>query len=259
MADGIYWLTESRIDGKPIVLVLRGAEAARKERDAGANSKTGAMVQSYILRADIEPQEAARIGEDYSVCGDCVHRPHLVKAGNGEAPCYVKLFHGPRVVWEAYRRGAYARAYSVDALRAYCAGLPVRMGTYGDPGALHTATWRALLAGATSRTGYTHRWRDTGAGLRGLAMASVDSIGERDEASALGWGTFRVATDRAEAAQRVRGEAQCPASAEAGQRVTCRTCPLKCDGATGGRVIIDHGAGGEGRRIARELKARGAK
>ena len=212
------------------------------------------MVQSYILRADIEPQEAARIGGITRFAAiACIAQ--LVKGGNGAAPCYVKLFHGPR--FGKPTGAAYARAHSVDTLRAYCAGLPVRMGTYGDPGALHTATWRALLAGATTRTGYTHRWRDTGAGLRGLAMASVDSVEERDVASALGWGTFRVATDRADAAQRVRGEAQCPASAEAGQRVTCRTCPLKCDGSQGGRVIIDHGAGGEGRRIARERKARG--
>ena len=121
-ADGIYWLAHSRIDGKPLVLVLRGANAARAEVDKGANTKTGAMVQSYIMRADVEPQVAARIGEDYSVCGDCVHRPRLVRQGNGAAPCYVKLFHGPRVVWDAFRRGAYARAHSVDALRAYCAG-----------------------------------------------------------------------------------------------------------------------------------------
>ena len=72
MADGIFWLANSRIDGKPLVLVLRGADAARKEADSGANAKTGAMIQTYIMRADIEPQEAARIGEDYSVCGDCV-------------------------------------------------------------------------------------------------------------------------------------------------------------------------------------------
>ena len=53
------------------------------------------------------------------------------------------------------------------------------------------------------------------------------------------------------------GEARCPASAEAGRRVTCESCPiaLKCNGTrTGrirGRVILDHGPGGIGRSIAR--------
>jgi hypothetical protein len=82
-------------------------------------------------------------------------------------------------------------------------------------------------------------------------MASVDSVSERAEAMALGWATFRVSTDRDDARDRVKGEAQCPASAEAGHKVTCASCPLKCNGATGGRVILDHAAGGIGRQIAR--------
>lgn len=255
MADGIYFETESTIDGAPLVIIIRGAVAARRELrgggNRGANAKTGAMVQSYILRRDIAPGEAARSGQDESVCGDCPHRPALVAGGNGEARCYVNLAHGPRVCFEAYKRGAYRRVTDLRQVAAYCAGLPLRIGSYGDPGAVFPAFWLAAASLASSRTGYTHRWRDTGRELQGLAMASVDSVAERDEALAAGWATFRVATTIEDAAARTRGEARCPASAEAGKRVTCSTCPLKCDGATGGRVILDHAAGGIGRKISK--------
>jgi hypothetical protein len=76
-------------------------------------------------------------------------------------------------------------------------------------------------------------------------MASVDSVDEALEAAALGWSTFRVKPkgDRG----RLPGEAICPASAEAGKKVTCETCPIKCDGRPymsgllTGRVIQAHG------------------
>ena len=70
MADGIYWLTESRIDGKPIVLVLRGAAGAQRARRGRKlqNGRHGSKLRACAFH--IEPQEAARIGEDYSVCGD---------------------------------------------------------------------------------------------------------------------------------------------------------------------------------------------
>lgn len=254
MADGIFYETTSAIDGAPIVLILRGRKDALAERDDSANEKTGAMIQSYIMRADVAPMDALRSGEDSSVCGDCVHRPHVRREAKarGEAPgapCYVKVWHGPRVCFEAYKRGSYRRATSLLDLAAYCEGLPTRFGTYGDPGALPAYLWGMLAHAASERTGYTHRWGDTGAELRGLVMASVDSTAERDRVERDGWAWFRVANTIEEGAERVRGEARCPASAEAGKRVTCRTCPLKCNGeGGGGRVILDHGPGGIGRK-----------
>lgn len=257
MADGIFFETTSLIDGAPIVLILRGRDDAIAELDMHANDKTGAMIQSYILRADVPPMEALRNGSDESVCGDCAHRPAVrraaIAAGEApEAPCYVAVFHGPRVCWKAYRRGSYRRATSLLELSAYCKGLPTRFGSYGDPGAIPVYLWAMLAHAASERTGYTHRWRDTGAELRGLCMASVDSVEERSEAWALGWATFRVADSLESAADRPKGEARCPASAEAGKQVNCRTCPLKCNGVGGGgRVIIDHGLGGLGRKLAK--------
>lgn len=247
MADGIYFETTSLIDGSPLLVVLRGAHAARAKRDEGANDKTGAMIQSYIMPRDIAPGEAARTGADESVCGDCPHRPILARV-SGNPRCYVNLAHGPRVVFEAVKRGAYRLATLAEACD-YVRGLPTRFGSWGDPGAVDPAIWIALAAHASERTGYTHRWRDTGAALKGICMASVDSEDERDAAHAAGWATFGVDEDGSW--QRTKGEARCPASAEAGKQVTCRTCPIKCNGAGLSVVIMDHAAGGIGRTFGR--------
>jgi len=248
MADGVYFETVSLIDSKPIVIVLRGRDAALAEKDENANDKTGAMIQSYIMPRDESPTDAARSGADVSVCGDCPHRPILARE-TGAARCYVNLGHGPRVVFDAYKRGVYQRVNLLGAC-AYVAGLPTRFGSWGDPGAVDAQIWHALSMHASERTGYTHRWRDTGAALRGIVMASVDSEAERDEAHAALWATFGV--DDSGEWDRVKGEARCPASAEAGKQVTCRTCPLKCNGAGLSIVIMDHAPGGVGRKAARK-------
>lgn len=248
MADGVYFETTSLIDNTPVYVVLRGRKAAQAERDAGANDKTGAMIQSYIMPRDVAPNEAARTGADAAVCGDCIHRPILARV-SGAPRCYVNLGHGPRVVYDATQRGVYERVNLLGAC-AYVAGLSTRFGSWGDPGAVDPQIWHALAESAGERTGYTHRWRDTGAALRGIVMASVDSEAERDEAHAALWATFGVDADGEW--ERIKGEARCPASAEAGKQVTCRTCPLKCNGAGLSIVIMDHAPGGVGRKAARK-------
>jgi len=231
----------SAIDGSPIAVILTGFGSA------STNAKTGGMIQSYIIRTDIAPTDALKQGLDGAVCGTC---PLRGVASGGSGACYVNLGRGPLAVFNAYKRGRYARA---GVRRASFAigetGRPLRIGTYGDPGAVPDAGrfWTnvmSFMAPGQGHTGYTHRWRDTGASLRGLCMASVDSAAEATEAMSYGWATFRVARkgDR----RRLDGEAQCPASAEAGKRVTCETCPIKCDGSRvpgiAGRVVQAHGS-----------------
>ena len=53
----------SRIDGAPVVAI------ACRIADASSNAKTGAMVQTFIMRQDIAPHEALKTGDDASVCG----------------------------------------------------------------------------------------------------------------------------------------------------------------------------------------------
>ena len=55
----------SLLDGKPIMVV-----ALLKS----SNGKTGNMVQTYIMRSDMNPMEASKMGEDFSICGNCPHK-----------------------------------------------------------------------------------------------------------------------------------------------------------------------------------------
>jgi hypothetical protein len=77
-------------------------------------------------------------------------------------------------------------------------------------------------------------------------MASVDNATERDEAMALGWRTFRVRTHEEHLLEH---EFVCPASAEAGKKLTCQECN-RCGGADGKRgtpAILVHGITGKRR------------
>ena len=122
----------SMIDGRPIVVIVN-------KIDGSDNAKTGAIVQSFIIRSDVAPTDALKTGDDVSICGQCVHRPILAKT-NGAAPCYVNVGRSVRSVYEAYKRGRYERA-SVDVIAAALAGKIVRLGTYGDPAGFLGFPW----------------------------------------------------------------------------------------------------------------------
>ena len=83
----------SMIDGAPVVVIVN-------KIDGSDNAKTGAMVQTFIIRSDIAPTEALRTGDDVSICGDCEHRPILARE-TGKPPCYVNVRSAVRSVFEA--------------------------------------------------------------------------------------------------------------------------------------------------------------
>lgn len=221
----------SAIDGAPIVGLLIGLQ------QKSTNRKTGGMLQTYIMRADVPPIQAKKTGADVSVCGDCPHRGRS---------CYVNIGHGPRSVYCAWKRGRYPRSGGAELLeRIAASGQALRIGTYGDPGAIPGAGsfWRDLASAAPRHTGYSHRWRDCGASLRGIVMASVDTLEQAQQAQSEGWATFRVAPIGER--ERIKGEAYCPAAIESGKRTTCDACPIPCDGSVNGisgRLIQAHGA-----------------
>ena len=62
----------SELDGSPIVVIINKIWAASK------NGKTGALVQSFIIRSDINPVEALKTGDDAAICGHCIHRPRIL-------------------------------------------------------------------------------------------------------------------------------------------------------------------------------------
>ena len=212
------WQGLSELDGAPVMVLLTGLAKSSK------NTKTGDMLQTWILRADVAPHEAVKTGQDASVCGACPLRPSLFKRGDvSDRACYVKTFQAPRSTWSANRR---APVTSPEAARALVGDRVVRRGSYGDPAAVPSHVWENL--GASPGTGYTHQWRT--ADLSSRVMASVHTPDERDEAHALGYRTFRVvaSVDDVES-----GEILCPASKEAGARTTCAKCNL-CNGSRPG-------------------------
>jgi len=235
----VFYNGASQIDGSPIVgIALLGKSS---------NAKTGAMIQTYIIRADQSPIDAVNTGADYAICGGCGHR----KDAEGKRTCYVTLMHGPLMVWKSFQRGNYMpidawedliKAPSrADARARIATGRNVRLGTYGDPAAIPAHVWRELLAESTGHTGYTHQWRMPIAdALRDIVMASVDTPDERAQAVREGWRTFRVKTADAPMLPR---EVTCPASDEAGKKTDCNTCQA-CkgnDGRKGTIVINAHG------------------
>lgn len=233
MANGfILWRGPSLIDGAPIVAIATGLDGK------STNAKTGALAQTWIMREDIPPTDAANNGADASVCGDCVHRGKIVDGKNVGRSCYVTLFQAPLWVWKCYRRGLYQEG---DA-RALLAGKRVRLGAYGNPSAIPFAVWENALADAEAHTGYVHNWRDCDPRFARYVMASCDSEQERIEAKARGYRTFRV---RAATEALGAREIVCPASHEAGQKTTCAQC-VACGGheakAKVDVAIIVHGA-----------------
>lgn len=222
----------SLLDGAPIVAIVTGLA------DSSANAKTGAMLQTWVMREDVAPHAAVRTGQDESVCGGCGHRPFLGGA------CYVKAFQGPFSVWKAFHRGRYP-AVDLFTLPSIGRDRNVRIGSYGDPAAVPAEVWQQLITRAKMHTGYSHQWQ-TGAGsapaLRGIVMASADSPAELQLARAMGWRAFRVRLASEPLAER---ESVCPASEEAGYKTNCATCGA-CNGALSGRkgsiAIIAHGS-----------------
>lgn len=228
----------SLIDGAPIVVIVNKIDTASK------NDKTGAIVQTFIIRSDIGPVEALNTGADESICGSCAHRPYLIKTGESdEPPCYVQVAKSVLSVFNAYKRGRYTKADSATIAKAL-AGKIVRIGTYGDPAAAPATMWAQITRYAAGRRGYTHQWDTPGFDVQAwapLVMASADTIDQAAKANLLGMRVFRVSIG----VDVQPGEASCPASAEAGRKSTCAKCTLCAGTSIKARdiVIADHAAG----------------
>jgi hypothetical protein len=235
----IFYRGPSAITGKPIVAVAVGLAKA------STNSKTGGMVQTHILTADESPVAAVKSGADVSICGGCMHRPSLAKK-LGADPCYVNVGQGPSSVWKAIQRGRYPEV-TPQEFAALVAGRMLRLGSYGEPVAVPLAMWQPALAACAGHTGYTHRWRTKSArAWLGTLQASCDSAEDYADATAAGWGTFRVAVPGFDGTP-LGSEFRCPAAKESGF-TTCAECKA-CDG-TAQVVILSHGPKFRSRKVA---------
>jgi hypothetical protein len=225
----------SKLDGAPIVVIAVGL------KNGSNNTKTGAMVQTYIIRSDVSPIEAVKTGHDASICGDCRHRGD--GTGKGRS-CYVTLIHGPRGVYDGYKRGIYGKVSAFEAAELF-RGKMIRLGTYGDPTAAPEAMWTVALRHAAGWTGYTHQWRKISNRWAKLVMASADSEQDMTDAHAQGYRTFRVTHS---AGENIKGlEIICPASEEAGKKTECITCKACMGTSAKAKVSIQIAAHGTGK------------
>ena len=232
--SAVIYRGPSLLDGKPIAVVAVLS---------GRNRKTGKMVQTYILRADLDPREANRTGQDYSICGNCPLRgtpnpePGKLALGRG---CYVNIGQGVLITFNHFKRGGYPTVAGHGAIAAIGAGNMVRLGTYGDPAAVPSFIWESLLSAAKGWTGYSHQAATPGADFNpALTMQSVESAEAARAAWDLGRRTFRVVNSEADL---IKGrEILCPSN----KGVQCTDCGL-CKGtsAKGKSIAIEaHGPG----------------
>ena len=212
----ILYKGKSLIDNLPIVVI-----AIVKS----SNKKTGDMIQTYILVDNgLTPFENAKLGNDFSVCGDCKHRP------TKNNTCYVTLFQGANQVYKSYKKGSYP--FDLTMASTIATDRVVRIGSYGNPSSVPVRLWDTLTRYAKGKTSYEHNWIDKignfDISTMQFSMASVDNETEYHQAKKLGYRTFRVKHIKD---SMMPTEIICPASEEAGRKATCQDCKL-CSGNT---------------------------
>jgi hypothetical protein len=202
-------------------------------RHASSNTKTGAMLQTWIIRSDMTPISANRLGLDHAICGRCPLRglANLVRdtgLADGRA-CYVNL-RCVQSIFRAFQRGSYPDATTPQQISAIGSRRVVRLGAYGDQSAVPGDVARYLLSDAESWTAYSHQSANPNSSFDPkLYMVSADSLREAQSFWSAGARTFRVvaSVDQIDKSH----EILCPASEEAGFRTQCIRCKL-CKGAS---------------------------
>jgi hypothetical protein len=216
----IMYQGPSMLDNAPIVVVATMSTS---------NSKTGQMIQTWILRADINPVEASKSGDDASICGNCVHRHY------NKGACYVNIGQAPNGVFKGYQRGIYP-VFSFDDHAHYFSHRKIRLGAYGDPAAVPFDVMQSIAALGMGHTGYTHQAEHKGFDGRyfELCQVSADTPRQAAKFQALGAKTFRVALAGDALAN---GELECLADSKGLQCIDC----MLCDGSTKNIAITVHG------------------
>jgi len=217
----ILWEGDSVLDGSPIVCI------ATLET---SNKKTGAMVQTWIIRTDMSPIEASKAKKDGAICGNCPHK-HSV---NGA--CYVNLGHAPRAVYDGYKRGIYPQ-FDMTKHGQFLAHRYIRLGAYGDPSAIPYEINAMLVKIGIGHTGYTHQIEHKNFDKRyiDICQVSADTPKQALKYQSMGAKTFRVAMANDSLYD---SEIECLADSKG---LTCIQCGL-CDGQTKNIAIVVHGA-----------------
>lgn len=225
----VIWEGLSPLDNSPIVCIATFRTS---------NHKTGNMIQTWILKADINPVQAIKDGSDKSICGSCYHRGF--KNENGmmirKRSCYVNVGQAPGAVYKGYLKGIYPK-FDACLHTKYFISKKLRWGAYGDGAMLPADLVAYFNSIVVSHTGYTHQWRLKFAQWsKGIFQASCDGLADYLEASAHGWKTFAVvAKDNVPFSGK-----QCPATIN--ESVQCNSC-LLCNGSKLDIFVPVHGSG----------------
>ena len=218
----------------------------------GGNTKTGKGIMISILPKNGLNLETVR-SEGASSCGDCPHASakariakYFEETGKVKdfkiGTCYTyKQPGGSQGVLGGINNG-FHRCDEISLVSftnkvqvlAELSGY-IRVGEFGDPAADKQVaeTLADILKGidaSVTRAGYTHQWKKAKAkALKGLVMASCDTLEENKKARKANWGTFYVEPRKEDNLQNTH----CPSQKTKGV-VTCAKCGL-CDG--GDRAI----------------------
>jgi hypothetical protein len=218
----IMYQGSSMLDNAPIVVIATMSTS---------NVKTGQMVQTWILRADINPVEASQTGDDASICGNCVHRHY------NKGACYVNIGQAPNAVYKGFQRGIYP-VFSFDDHAHYFASPENQTWRIRRSG--RRSVWcNAINCRARHRSYrlYTHQADHKGFDGRyfELCQVSADTPRQAAKYQKLGAKTFRVALAGDALAN---GELECLADSKGLQCIDC----MLCDGSTKNIAITVHGS-----------------
>jgi hypothetical protein len=244
----IIYQGPSVIDGKPIVVIANSLKTNK-------NRKIGDMIQTWILRTDIHPNDALKTGDDYSICGDCLHRGAYSEKTKTvtDRTCYVNLYkQGVFSIFNAFKRGSYPTC-EFKHMQLF-KDRHVRIGSYGDPAAVPLYVWETITQNCKDYTGYTHAWRTCDKAYSKYCMASVETVDAYRLANDMGYRTFRLILDPNEA--RDANEKPCPA--QISDKIHCDKCAF-CDGSYSYEkknvTVVFHGACGRKKQYLKKLEA----
>lgn len=190
------------------------------------NTKTGEMVQNYIIPEDwINSDKKIKDLSDKKVCFDCPHSKQenktcYVRKGNSEMGLNSKV--------RAFRKKGLTNIpeYSQEienTLLERLTGKGLRFGSYGEPILLGENLVRKISEKVDYWTGYTHQWHKE-KWAKEFFMASVESNLLHKTAENMGFRTFFVKD--ADKDYDLKSFVNCPASKEMGKRVECKDCKL---------------------------------
>ena len=194
------------------------------------NDKTGKVFQLSFIPVDMFTANGFDKSSDDAVCPlDCFFKANA---------CYVNLAYAPRAIVKSIKDGNYQTKLNYPMLSHNV----LRMGAYGDCSSLpYEFIEKIIKASKQGYLNYTHGWKSCDSRFANIAMASVETIEDKELANSMGYRTFRV---RPENGEILNDEILCPN--EKNDFITCKMC-MKCNGNNGKSkkniVITRHGTG----------------